>query len=137
MRWIWLCAAMATGLLLCGPAAFVCAQDPPPPLDAPAPTTILPHSESSRFWVSGQANVILQWHQSFPAKYTGINSLQPQGENATSQWLTLYTGFALTPTTELLIDPEIAAGRGLSGAVGLAGFPNLDVVRIPALKGSK
>jgi len=94
---------------------------------------VFPHSESSRFWISGQINVILQWHPSFPAKYTGLNSLQPQGENATSQWLTLYTGFALTPTTELLIDPEIAAGRGLSTALGVAGFPNLDVVRNPQL----
>ncbi len=118
------------------------AQAPPqaesaPATDADQPATLFPHSESSRYWVSGQTNIILQWHPSFPAKYTGINSLQPQGENATSQWLTLYTGIALTPTTELLIDPEVAAGRGLSASVGVAGFPNLDVVRIPALKGNK
>ncbi len=103
----------------------------------PEAVTVFPHSESTRYWISGQANIILQWHPSFRAKYSGINSLQPQGENATSQWLTLYTGIALTPTTELLIDPEVAAGRGLSASVGVAGFPNLDVVRIPALKGNK
>jgi len=107
--------------------------DDSPDADSDAPPTLFPHSESSRFWISGQTNIILQWHPSFRAKYTGINSLQPQGENATSQWLTLYTGLALTPTTELLIDPEIAAGRGLSTALGVAGFPNLDVVRNPQL----
>ncbi|HJY85531.1 MAG TPA: carbohydrate porin [Candidatus Acidoferrales bacterium] len=132
MRWIWLCAAGATGLMLCGSAAFVCAQDPPPSSEAP-PTTVLPHSESSRFWVSGQANIILQWHPGFPAKYAGMNSLQPAGENATSQVLTLFTGLKLTPTTEVLADVEMAAGRGLSSVQGVAGFPNLDVVRNPQL----
>ncbi|HEX2715134.1 MAG TPA: carbohydrate porin, partial [Candidatus Acidoferrales bacterium] len=139
-------------LLFCGPG--VRAQDPPaPPPKAPdAPSsqpeaspaadadpapTLFPHSESSRYWLSGQVNVIFQSHPSFPAKYSAINSLKPRGENATSQLLTLYTGFALTPTTELLIDPELAGGRGLSGTVGVAGFPNLDVVRIPALTVSK
>ncbi len=130
---MWLWVAVATGLLLGGSAAFVCAQDAPPPPDAPELTTILPHSESSRFWVSGQTNVILQWHPGFPAKYTGINSLQPAGENATSQVLTLFTGLELTHTTEVLADFEMAAGRGLSSVLGVAGFPNLDVVRNPQL----
>jgi hypothetical protein len=122
------------------PAAL--AQDQPdapanaPPPDAPgtASPTVFPHTESGRYWISGQTNTILQWHPSFRAKYTGENSLRGEGENATSHVLKLYTGFVLTPTTELLIDPEIVEGRGLSGAVGVAGFPNLDVVRIPALR---
>ena len=104
-----------------------------PPADADQPTTVFPHSESSRYWVSGQTNVILQWHPSFPAKYTGANSLQPAGENATSQVLTLFTGLELTHTTEVLVDAEVAAGRGLSSVLGVAGFPNLDVVRNPQL----
>ncbi len=98
-----------------------------------APTTVFPHSESSRFWVSGQTNIILQWHPPFPAKYTGVNSLQPAGENATSQVLTLFTGAELTHTTEVLVHVELAAGRGLSSVQGVAGFPNLDVVRNPQL----
>src|SRR2546425_9180811 len=56
-------------------------------------STIFNHSQSSRFWVSGQINLILQWHPSFHAKYTGDHSLQPQGENATSRVITLNTGF--------------------------------------------
>src|SRR5207247_9787174 len=35
--------------------------------------------------------------------------------------------------TELLCDVESAGGRGLSDALGLAGFTNLDVVRNPTL----
>jgi len=106
-------------------------QDSPP--SDKDESAIFKHSQSSRFWVSGQINVILQWHPSFRAKYSGDNSLRAQGENATSRVLTLYTGFQLTKTTEILVDVESAGGRGISDAVGLAGFTNLDVVRNPTL----
>jgi len=96
-------------------------------------SSIFEHSQDSRFWVSGQINMILQWHPAFRAKYSGDNSLNPRGENATSRVLTLYTGFQLTKTTEILVDVESAGGRGISDAFGLAGFTNLDVVRNPTL----
>ena len=92
--------------------------------------TMFPHSETSRYWISGQANIILQWHSSFPAAYTGTNSLRPVGENATSKWFTLFLGYELTPTTEVFLDPESASGHGISSGQGLAGYSNLDVVRI-------
>jgi hypothetical protein len=107
-------------------------QDPPS-VDAEDKSTIFKHSQTSRFWVSGQINVILQWHPSFSAKYSGDNSLRAQGENATSRVLTLYAGIQLTKTTEILVDVESAGGRGVSDALGLAGFTNLDVVRNPTL----
>jgi high affinity Mn2+ porin len=91
--------------------------------------TLFPHSESSRYWISGQANVVLQWHGSFPAQYTGTNSLRPEPENGTSKVYTLYLGYELTPTTEVFLDMESAGGHGLSDALGLAGITNLDVVR--------
>jgi high affinity Mn2+ porin len=97
------------------------------------PLTLFPHSETSRYWISGQANIILQWHPSFPAKYTGPNSLNPHAENATSKTYTLYLGYELTRTTEVFLDIESAQGHGLSNALGIAGFTNLDVVRNPLL----
>jgi high affinity Mn2+ porin len=100
------------------------------------PVAIFPHSQTSRFWISGQINTILQWHPWFRAKYTGDNSLRPQAENATSRVLTLYSGVQLTKKTEIIFDLESAGGRGISDAFGLAGFTNLDVVRNPTL-GSK
>jgi hypothetical protein len=98
--------------------------------------TLFPHSQTSRFWISGQINTIFQWHPSFKAEYSGDNSLRSQSENATSRVLTLYTGVQLTRRTEILLDVESAGGRGISDALGLAGFTNLDVVRNPTL-GSK
>lgn len=91
------------------------------------------HQEASRFWVSGQGNAILQWHPAFPARYTGSNSLRPDSEHALSRLFTLYLGVRPTRWTEVLLDVESAGGRGLSDALGLAGFTNLDVVRNPAL----
>ena len=95
--------------------------------------TLLPHSDTARYWISAQANVISQWHPSFPAAYSGPNSLQPGAEDATSEVYTVYLGYELTPTTELFLDTEAAEGEGLSHTLGVAGFPNLDVVRNSAL----
>ena len=50
---------------------------------------------------------------------------------------TLYLGFQphhnLRYNTDFILDVESAGGRGLSEALGLAGFTNLDVVRNPNL----
>ncbi len=119
-------------------------QNPPPdeppskPEQAPAPAdesspdesaTIFPHSESSRYWISGQANIVFQWHPAFNSPYQGPNSLTPESQSATTHIFTLYTGFELTQTTEVLADLEDATGVGIGNAVGLAGITNLDDVR--------
>lgn len=92
-------------------------------------TTLFPHPENSRWWLSGQINVVFQYHPAFPAKYSGPNSLNPVAQYATTHIFTLYTGYELTHTTEVLVDVEEASGNGLGGAVGLAGINDLDDVR--------
>lgn len=103
-------------------------QDTPPPIQ-PDPLENL----TDRIWISGQANFIFQAHPGFRSPYSAENSLRAAGEHATSRVLTLFTGFRLTRTTEILFDIESAGGRGLSDALGVAGFTNLDVVRNPTL----
>lgn len=95
--------------------------------------TVFPHSQNERFWISAQDNIIFQYHPSFPAKYSGINSFHDHAENATSNIGTLYLGYEPHKNTELYFDIESAAGGGLSDALGLAGFTNVDVVRNPQL----
>jgi high affinity Mn2+ porin len=97
--------------------------------DQQDPLTLFPHSNTSRWWISGQANIVLQWHPKFPAKYTGPNSLTPWSQSATTHVVTLYTGYELTDTTEVFADIEDATGGGIGTAVGLAGYTNLDSVR--------
>jgi high affinity Mn2+ porin len=91
--------------------------------------TLLPHPDDTGYWISAQANVVFQWHPSFPAKYTGTNSMTPQAQSATTHVVTLYTGFEIIPTTELFADFEYATGGGIGRAFGLAGYTNLDSVR--------
>jgi hypothetical protein len=97
------------------------------------PETLLPHLTDTRFWLSGQANFIFQTHPPFRAPYSGLNSLDPNYEKATSRVLTLYTGVRLNDSAELLLDIEEAGGAALSTGLGLAGPPNLDIVRNPLL----
>lgn len=99
--------------------------------DSDAPEAMLPHFKDTRFWITGQANIIFQTHPPFHAPYSGKNSLNPNYEKATSRVMTLYTGVRLNDSTEVLVDVEDAAGAGLSNSLGLAGITNLDVVRIP------
>jgi len=113
-------------------------QTPVPPNAETGPATdaipvMFPHPESDRIWISGQANIISQWHPAFRSPYQGRNSLSPEAQDASSRVLTLYTGLRLTGTTELLCDVQETGGHGIGEAFGLAGFTNLDVVRNPAL----
>jgi carbohydrate-selective porin OprB len=94
---------------------------------------LFPHSETRRFWISGQANFISQWHPAFPSPYQGPNSLSPEEQDATSRVLTLLTGVEVSGTTEFLCDIQETGGHGIGEALGLAGFTNLDVVRNPTL----
>lgn len=94
--------------------------------------TMFSHSDSTRWWISGQANVILQWHPAFPSKYSGPNSLSAPAQSDTSRVFTVYTGYELTNTTEVFADIEDSTGGGIGNSVGLAGYTNLDVVRTAA-----
>ena len=94
---------------------------------------MFPHFKNTRYWLSGQANFIFQTHPPFHASYSGRNSLDPNYEKATSRVLTLYTGVRLNNSTELLFDIEEAGGAALSTGLGLAGAPDLDIVRNPLL----
>jgi hypothetical protein len=99
--------------------------------------TMLPHPEDARYWLSGQANIIFQGRLPFHAPYQGANSFRNSAEYKASLLGTAYTALRLTRSvrynTDLILDVESAGGRGLSEALGLAGFTNLDVVRNPNL----
>jgi high affinity Mn2+ porin len=121
------------------------AQTPPQPRTPAAPgeaaeprpvqLTMFPHSQTARYWISGQLNVISQGNPGFPSPYQGPNSFRSAPADKTSLLDTLYLGYEphrnLRYNTDLIVDFEETGGRGLSDALGLAGFTNLDVVRNP------
>ncbi len=99
--------------------------------------SMTPHFEGSQYWLSGQANIIFQGRLPFHSLYQGPNSFRNSAEYKTSLLGTLYTAYRPTHSirysNDLILDVESAGGRGLSQALGLAGFTNLDVVRNPYL----
>jgi hypothetical protein len=92
--------------------------------------TLFPHPDDTRYWISGQANIVLQGHPGFRSPYSGINSFTNWAQSATTHLLTLYTGYQLTQTTEVFADIEDATGTALGNSGGLAGYSNLDAVRL-------
>jgi len=133
-----ICPSFALRLCLAALLLFAraAAQDSPADAQDSSPQTISPHCDDARWWVSGQVNIVFQAHPDFHALYSGPNSLSSRAEHATSRVLTLYTGYRLWKNTEALFDLESTGGRGISDALGMAGFTNVDVVRNPEL-GSK
>ncbi|MBV8436790.1 MAG: carbohydrate porin [Silvibacterium sp.] len=108
----------------------------------PAPSsseavTVFPHPDNTRYYLGGQANSIGQVNASFHSPYEGPNSFLPGVHPKASYLGTFYS--AIQPhrniryNTDLIVDAESTGGRGLSQALGLAGFTNLDVVRNPNL----
>jgi hypothetical protein len=109
------------------------AQEPSTAQPDSPPISMFDRHGTDRLYVSGQINVIFQTHGDFPAAYSGEHSFRSTAESATSTLLTLFTGLAVTRSTELIFNVESAGGGGLSQALGLAGFTDLDVVRNPEL----
>src|SRR6516164_2653833 len=78
------------------------------PTESKPSDTFFNHSDKTKWWISGQANIVFQAHGDFHAQYSGPNSLKNTGEHATSRVLTLYTGYQFTPNTAIYLDVEEA-----------------------------
>jgi high affinity Mn2+ porin len=132
---LWLISASVLSAQQAGPPqpSAEASADPAATASDDATLVMFPHAEWDRLWLSGQANFISQYHPGFHSPYQAKNSLTPEAQDATSRVLTLYTGLRLTNSTELLCDVQETGGHGVSEALGMAGFFNLDVVRNPTL----
>ncbi len=130
--------ALIAALLVLAPSRAR-AKNPEEPETVPRPgadLTFLDHEHPWPpwpIWVGAEVNSIFQYNPSFPAPRSGPHSLGPEAESAISGLFTIFLAYRPTRTTELILDPEMALGGGLSQALGVAGFPNLDVVRNPTL----
>ena len=104
--------------------------------DAPV-VSMFRHPDDPIYWISGQANIIFQGRPAFHSSYEGVNSFRNSAEYKTSMVGTLFLAArrnrSIRYNTDFIYDEEAAGGRGLSEALGLAGFTNLDVVRNPNL----
>lgn len=89
-----------------------------------------PVTSPGRYTLHFQATVIEDGDARFTAPYSGPNSIQPNPQRAVSATSTLFMGMRLAPGTEVYLDPELSAGRAISGGLGLAGAANGETYRI-------
>jgi hypothetical protein len=86
--------------------------------------------EESAWQVHGQATTVTQAHLAFDSPYQGPNSLRPEQECDSTFTTTLMTAYRPWRGTEIYLDGEGAAGRGVSSVLGLAGAPNGESYRV-------
>jgi high affinity Mn2+ porin len=98
------------------------ADDTPAPADQPA--------ESQAWAVHGQFTSVTQYHPSFQAAYAGPNSLNNGNRGDTTNDATLFVGFRPWKGAEVWVNPEIDQGFGLSGTLGVAGFPSGEAYKV-------
>ena len=77
-----------------------------------------------------QQTLIGQYHPAFSATYTGTNSLQPNSETSQSLTSTLFYDMRLWKSAQLIVNPELAGGTGLSKVLGVAGALNGETYRV-------
>lgn len=77
-----------------------------------------------------QATSIGQEHGWFPSAYDGQNSLPSHPEHRASVTGTVFFAVRLNARWELVVDPEIAGGRGFGNVTGIAGFTNGEIPRV-------
>jgi len=82
------------------------------------------------FSVHAQTTFISQYKPAFSAPYTGTNSLLPTEETQLSTTLTLFLGARLWHGATAFMNPEVAAGSGLSGSLGVGASTNGETYRI-------
>ncbi len=96
-------------------------------------TTAAAAQEAAQPWrpqfLGAQLTAIGQWLAPFHSPYAGPNSLRSSGDEAMTHTYGLYGGMALSGTLAVYLDVEMARGSGVSGALGLAGNSNGDVIR--------
>jgi high affinity Mn2+ porin len=79
--------------------------------------------------VGEQYTFVLQKQSSLHSPYRGPLSLDPKGDTQPTNTIGVYLGWALTDWAQLYFDTEKFMGAGVSGATGLGGLTNGDVVR--------
>jgi len=87
--------------------------------------------ETDTFAFHGQATYLNQYDPPFRAPYSGTNSLAPNIGRETAD-VTLYAGVRLWQGAEAWVNPELDQGFGLSGSVGVAGFPSGEAYKVGA-----
>jgi high affinity Mn2+ porin len=103
------------------------AADTLPDPQEPAPTSTTPEL------LAAQYTFIEQRQSTLESPYAGSLSLHPDGDRQGTHTLGFYGGWAPVSWAQLYLDTEKFMGAGVSGATGLGGLTNGDVIREGAI----
>ncbi|MBB3058978.1 carbohydrate porin [Mucilaginibacter gotjawali] len=81
-----------------------------------------------------QQTIITQDKPGFHAAYSGQNSLSALNETQTSLTATFFGNARLWKGAQVIFDPELSGGAGLSKTLGVAGFPNGETFRVGSVQ---
>jgi high affinity Mn2+ porin len=82
-------------------------------------------------WIfRGQATFILQGHPGFTSPYRAAGSLRPAAQARNTLSTDLLLGRRLWEGGEIIVNPSVTRGFGLSDSVGVAAFPNNEAFRL-------
>jgi high affinity Mn2+ porin len=97
---------------------------------APASAADSTAPEEERVSLHFQAVAATQAHPAFSAKYSGQNSMTSVAESASAMVMDLALDVGLWRGADVLLNPEMSGGRGLSRTLGVAAFPSGIVYRV-------
>ncbi|MES1206433.1 MAG: carbohydrate porin, partial [Pseudomonadota bacterium] len=107
------------------------------PRDLPSEDKSAPEAPDKNLGLSEEAlsvhyqfTAASQYHPAFAAKYSNQNSMSPEAESATAFVTTLFLDARGWRGAELLFNPEMSGGTGLSSTHGVAAFPDGIVYRV-------
>jgi hypothetical protein len=98
--------------------------------DASTQSTSDTPGAEGRWTIHFQATSIAQHHGSFHSLYEGENSLPPHPESRASLTATIFLSFRVNQHVELIVNPEVAGGKGFGMVTGIAGFTNGEIPRV-------
>ena len=113
--------------LLILPASVLPADE----VTSPAPLAAAAAGPDS-YWpalVGAQYTYVLQHQTALDSPYAGRLSLIPSGDTQATHTIGFYGGWGVASWAQLYLDTEKFMGAGVSGATGLGGLTNGDVVR--------
>ena len=95
------------------------AAEPPPVATGEAPP-----ATAEEYSAHGAITWVPQGYPSFPAAYSGPESLPPQAHVLETSTMDAYLGLALWKGAAIYFNPEVDQGFGVGNTFGIAGYPN-------------
>ena len=112
-------------------------QDAAQPTNAPPPVPPGASPAKEQLWnLHMQATYIGDWHPSFPAQYSGPNSLDNHGATAETVDYDLFLGARLWKGAEFHVDGLFWQGFGFNHTLGIEAFPNAEAYKVGAQAGN-